>query len=65
MYLNKEQAVRLESLIDSVGLAELLCDVAEICREKAEHLRHSWQSPLEATAWDRAASRIEKINVAV
>ncbi|MBE7465624.1 MAG: hypothetical protein HS116_19290 [Planctomycetes bacterium] len=55
----KNEAEHLEALVDRHGLETVLNLLAEICREKAEHLRCHWQDHTTARVWDRAASRIE------
>ena len=44
----------LETMIDSVGLAEVINTLADICFGKAEHLRNNWQDKTTAELWDRA-----------
>lgn len=49
----------LETAIDSqIDVLELL---AAICREKAEHVRTSWQDKELADAWEKAAGKLDKI----
>lgn len=49
---------QLESLIDSKSLQAVLSAIAEICAEKAEHIRTNWQDNATARVWDQGAKRI-------
>ena len=49
----------LEGLLDTHGLAGLLCGLANLCRWKADHLRYNWQDDRTAALWDREATGIE------
>jgi len=51
---------RLESEIDATNLLRVIDALAEVCRIKAEHLRTTWNSPAEATIWERAAGRLDR-----
>jgi hypothetical protein len=55
---DKGIATCLELLIDRYGVSELLCQVSNVCSEKAEHIRSNWQDNLTAKPWVRAAKRI-------
>ena len=46
----------LESAIDSHGLANVVDALACICREKADHIRASYQDEALARRWDRCMS---------
>ncbi|REJ65784.1 MAG: hypothetical protein DWQ31_17140 [Planctomycetota bacterium] len=50
----------LEQLIDSASLQEVLSALAEICHEKADHLRSNWQDESSAKVWERDAQAIER-----
>lgn len=65
MHLVQENAVVLESLIDSVGLSALLEDIAAICWEKGEHLRANWQDNSLAGLWDDAGKAVDKVSAKV
>lgn len=58
--LTQEQRHGLEDLIDATSLDGVLSAIADVAREKADHLRSVWQDNGMAVAWDRAAGRIEK-----
>jgi hypothetical protein len=44
----------LESLIDSLGLEQVLTAMATVCYDKAEHIRANWQDNATAGVWDAA-----------
>lgn len=56
----KELASELEQAIDGIGLQRVLNLIANICHEKAEHVRTNWQDGTLARAWERDGARIER-----
>lgn len=54
-----DHKLMLETSIDSSSLADVLEALAEICREKAQHLQENWQDERAANLWNRAANRVE------
>ncbi len=58
--LTQEQKVALEGLVDSSSLANVLAALAEIAREKAEHIRSNWQDEPGAAHWEYAARTIDR-----
>lgn len=50
----REQMVQIELIVDKIGMAGVTGLLAEICSEKAEHLRSSWQDEAAARDWERA-----------
>jgi hypothetical protein len=50
----------LEQLIDSHGLGTVVEALAEVARDKAEHVRTAWQDEQYARHWDRAARELDK-----
>lgn len=56
--INEAAKRQLELLIDTFGLAEVLCGVAQVCNEKAEHLEGNWQDRASAKLWTRAGTRV-------
>jgi hypothetical protein len=50
----------LEQYIDMHGLDFVLQGLADICDEKAEHLRGNWQDERSARHWDRFRNIIER-----
>lgn len=59
--LSKIDKGLVEALIDQHDVAIVLAAVAEICSEKADHLRSNWQDDRSARAWERAATAIERV----
>lgn len=51
----------LEEIIDAHGLAWTLQALADMCGDKAEHLRANWQDAASARIWDRAALPIARL----
>lgn len=49
----------LEGMIDSNGLTSVCDMIADVCRDKAEHLRTNWQDDATAKMWEHAAKAIE------
>ena len=48
----KETILHLESIIDAIGLMNTLEAIADICYDKAEHLRSNWQDEKSAKCWE-------------
>lgn len=61
----KALADQLENAIDSVGLAQVLELLEDVCYAKAEHLRTDWQSVSGGQAWDRAGKAIARVSTGV
>lgn len=57
----QDAADALEQLIDQHGLETVLDLLADVCHEKADHLRTTWQDRNAARMWDRDAMRLQKI----
>ena len=51
----KEQ---LEAMIDSRNLHWVLSELADVCTEKADHIRENWQDEGLAEKWDNAAHNL-------
>ena len=51
--------LELESMVDRVGLANVLYALAHIASAKSEHIETNWQDKLAATQWSRAARRLD------
>lgn len=47
----------LEKLVDACGLDLVLGSLANICAEKAAHVRHNWQDEKLARQWLKAMQR--------
>jgi hypothetical protein len=59
MSFNRSEAKdQLEAMIDQRSLKEVLDMLAEICHEKADHLRSNWQDEAAARDWERMGNRI-------
>jgi hypothetical protein len=43
--------LRLETLVDRHGLAQVLIALSEICGEKANHIATAWQDTTLAKRW--------------
>ena len=56
---NAEEMLALETLLDRVGLFEMLIALSVICGDKADHIRVNWQDERTARAWDEARGRLE------
>jgi len=52
---------QLEQLIDSFTLPQIVDKLAEICREKASHLRENWQDEKAARLWDKNSEYLDKL----
>lgn len=59
MTLKSTELADLEQMIDSHGLAAVLGGLAQICGEKADHVRSDWQDATLARLWAEAAKRID------
>jgi hypothetical protein len=55
-----QQMIDLETLIDRVGMKNVLYALAVIANEKAEHLALNWQDSFLSRTWERNAAKIEK-----
>lgn len=55
----------LEQLIDRASLQEVLSALADVCHEKAEHLRCNWQDESTARTWQRDGAALDRLSVKV
>ncbi len=55
----------LEVYIDKTSLSNVLDELADICNEKAEHIRTNWQDGLLAKEWEKAAKALEHLSFKV
>lgn len=62
LQLTQEGKDTLESLLDGTNASYLISALAEICQEKADHLRTNWQDENAAKAWDRAGLYLFKVS---
>lgn len=56
-----EMDFELEVMMDDLGLPALLDKIAFIAREKAEHIRSSYDDRSLAAQWEKDALKIEKL----
>jgi len=60
---NPEYIDLIERAIDANGLQETLQMLSSICWEKASHVLTNWQDKKLASAWEKAATAIERASV--
>ena len=60
--MKREHEETLEKLIDAYSLEEILDAIANICYEKAQHLRSAWQDPESAKTWEQDGKKIEQVS---
>jgi hypothetical protein len=54
--------MKIEDLVDKVGIMHFLIYVEEICHEKAAHVRETWQDEPLALKWEEVAFKILSAN---
>jgi len=59
--LGRSELEDLEDMIDRSSLEEVLVGLAQICYEKAEHLRSNWQDEGAARIWERDAKKLDAL----
>lgn len=50
----------IEAIVDACTLQGTLELLSAVCRDKAEHLRHTWQEPHQARSWDHLAGSLDR-----
>ena len=62
-HINATQTVKdaTEAYIDDLGVARLLDALADVCRDKAEHLESNWQDHAAGHDWEHAAKQIDQL----
>lgn len=55
---SSKDAQDLETMIDRLGLYEVLSMIEAICAEKADHIRSSYDDVALAAVWDKAGAAI-------
>ena len=50
-----------ETYMDSAGLSNMLSEIAEVCLQKADHVKTNWQDVDLAKRWLNAHSAIEAL----
>lgn len=58
--MTKEQRDALEELVDATSMYDVVTELAELCGEKAEHVRSAWQDEALAKAWERNGETLDK-----
>lgn len=53
---------KLEPLVDSDGLTDVILALGRVCDEKAEHLLCNWQDKRAAKAWERDARKLDRLS---
>lgn len=61
MTLPRKFTEAVEIQIDTVGLDEVLYEVATICHEKADHILSSYSDRVLAGKWSRVAGKLEDL----
>lgn len=59
---NDEMRDALEAIVDKIGLASTLANLAEIASLKAQHIRENWQDEGLAKTWDKDSRAIDLNN---
>lgn len=57
---NSEPMKALESMIDAVGLRNVLFALKHITEAKADHISENWQDPVTEKSWNHNAAVLEK-----
>jgi hypothetical protein len=60
--MNQEDCDELESLVDKNGLSGTLQALAQICSEKADHIRSSYDDDETADLWEEVADDLNDID---
>ena len=55
------QHEELEALVDRVGLRRTVEMLAEICRDKSEHIAVNWQDKRLADRWAAVSRKLDKV----
>lgn len=59
--VSDETKYQLEEMVDSEGLSGILFALAEITREKAQHIRESYSDYSLARMWEKDGNKIDKL----
>jgi hypothetical protein len=54
-------SVVLENAVDQSTLQAVVEALAQVCRDKADHIASSWQDESLAKVWNKAGQRLEKV----
>ena len=52
---------QIEKLIDERNVSQMLIVMAQVCNEKADHLRSNWQDEQAARTWERTAKKLDTL----
>lgn len=58
----RETEREIESVIDRVGLPDMISIMADVCVAKADHIDTNWQDRALARVWDRASKALDKLS---
>ena len=59
--MTHDEMTQLECLIDKHSLSTVVQAIAEICWEKVEHARSTWQDEQTAKCWTRLGNRLNEL----
>lgn len=57
----KELNEKLEALIDSNSLADILSSIASVCFEKEQHIAENWQDRKLANTWGKTGEKVNNL----
>jgi hypothetical protein len=52
---------QVEKMIDAMGVDQLLHTIAQVCSDKADHIRDNWQDNALAHVWEKKAAQITNL----
>jgi hypothetical protein len=55
----------LETLVDQTSVVEVLRALADVCYEKSEHIRTTWNDQILARLWERSANQIQAFSTKI
>ncbi len=58
-YTERDLIGALEALVDRTTLTSVVAALADLCREKADHVRANWQDRTTAMQWESAATLLD------
>jgi hypothetical protein len=56
---------KLEDMIDTTSVVELIEAIAEICQDKEEHINVNWQDDKLARHWRDAARKLNEVSTKI
>lgn len=63
--LERIDAEKLEKMLDTYGLKNVLETLSSICHAKSQHIAENWQDGPESLSWASDAKRLERFRVHV